>query len=51
LFAKRKIAAPEFDAAVAYLGMNEGRRTAIETRMPRVEGEIVHNLRMLHPTR
>jgi hypothetical protein len=50
LLAKRKITAPEFDAAVAYLGMNEGRRTAIEARMPRVEGKIVHNLRILHPT-
>jgi hypothetical protein len=49
LLAKRQITAPEFDAAVAYLGMNDGRRAAIEARMPRVEGKIVRNLRMLHP--
>jgi hypothetical protein len=50
LLAKREITAPEFDAAVAYLGTNDGRRTAIEATMPRVEGKIVRNLRMLHPT-
>jgi hypothetical protein len=50
LLAKRKITAPEFDAAVAYLGLNDGRRAAVEARMARTEGKIVRNLRMLHPT-